>query len=76
MHRADPRLLAAAVIPFQSEMRRFLAKRGALNRMWGIIVVQASVRRSLVLRQIGREDEAALIIQAAFDDYLTREFDA
>ena len=75
IHRAGLRLLAAAaVIPIQSEMRRLLAKREALNRMWSIIVIQASVRRWLVLHQIDREDEAALIIQAAFADYLTREY--
>jgi hypothetical protein len=74
MHRAGLRLLAAAVIPIQAEMRRFLAKRDALNRMWAIVVIQASVRRWLVLRRIDREDEAALIIRAAFADYLTREY--
>jgi hypothetical protein len=74
MHRAGLRLLALAVIPIQAEMRRFLAKREALNRMWAIIVIQASARRWIVQRRINREDEAALIIQSYFADYLTREY--
>jgi hypothetical protein len=74
MHRAGLRLLAAAVIPIQAEMRRFLAKREALNKMWAIIVIEAAARRWLVMRQVDREDEAALIIQTAFADHLTREY--
>lgn len=74
MHRAGLRLLALAVIPIQAEMRRFMAKRKALNRMWAIIVIQASARRCIVQRRVDREDEAALVIQSYFADYLTREY--
>ena len=53
MHRAGLRLLAAAVIPIQAEMRRFLAKREALNRMWAI-VCYSGVGQAMARRQTNR----------------------
>jgi IQ calmodulin-binding motif len=48
MQRAGLRLLSAAVIPIQSAVRRYLAFRTALVRMWAIVTIQAVARRWLV----------------------------
>ena len=45
MQRAGLRLLSAAIIPIQSEVRRFLSMRRALTRMWALIVIQTYCRR-------------------------------
>jgi IQ calmodulin-binding motif len=48
MQRAGLRLLSAAVVPIQSAVRRHLAFRSALTRMWAIVTIQAATRRWLV----------------------------
>lgn len=48
MQRAGLRLLSAAVVPIQSAVRRHLAFRSALTRMWAIVTIQAATRRWLI----------------------------
>jgi hypothetical protein len=48
MQRAGLRLLSAAVVPIQSAIRRHLAFRQALTRMWAIVTIQAATRQWLV----------------------------
>ena len=51
----------------------FLAKRESLNRMWGVIVILASVPRWLEIRHIDRKDEAALIIDHSASNCTTAD---
>lgn len=64
MQRAGLRLLSAAVIPIQTEVRRFLAMRRALTRMWGLIIIQSYTRRHLAQKQYARDLESIVRVQA------------
>eukprot|EP00547_Thalassionema_nitzschioides_P012137 CAMPEP_0194258030 /NCGR_PEP_ID=MMETSP0158-20130606/40418_1 /TAXON_ID=33649 /ORGANISM="Thalassionema nitzschioides, Strain L26-B" /LENGTH=2814 /DNA_ID=CAMNT_0038997287 /DNA_START=32 /DNA_END=8472 /DNA_ORIENTATION=+ len=74
LQRAGLRLLTAAVVPIQTEARRFLAKRRTKIRLQSIVRIQSSARKWLALRDIDRKDLAALMIQKAFANHLTREY--
>ena len=74
MHRAGLRLLAAAVIPIQAAIRRFLAKREALNRMWAIVTIQTYTRRWFVQKQLADKNNAAITIQKVFRGWFARDF--
>ena len=64
MQRAGLRLLSAAVIPIQTEVRRFLAMRRALTRMWALIVIQAYVRRHVARKKYQDDVRAIVRVQA------------
>jgi hypothetical protein len=60
MQRAGLRLLSAAIIPIQTEVRRFLSIRRALTRMWALIVIQ-TYSRSWIERKRYLDDVRAII---------------
>jgi len=62
MQRAGLRLLSAAVIPIQCMVRKHLALREALTRMWAIVIIQAC----FVVAQLNRERAASIKIQALY----------
>jgi hypothetical protein len=64
MQRAGLRLLSAAIIPIQTEVRRFLAMRRALTRMWALIVIQAAARRWMVRKEFAKDLCAIVKVQA------------
>jgi hypothetical protein len=66
MQRAGVRLLSAAVIPIQCAIRRHLALRHALTRMWSIVAIQTCVRRWMTHRFYQRQRQAATVIQAMY----------
>ena len=45
IQRAGRRLLYKAAVPIQAQMRRFLAQREAVDRMWALIEIQSYMRR-------------------------------
>jgi IQ calmodulin-binding motif len=74
MHRAGLRLLAAAVIPIQAAIRRFLAKREALNRMWSVVTIQTYTRRWMAAKNFENSKYAAIQIQKAFRGWFARDY--
>jgi hypothetical protein len=64
MQRAGLRLLSAAIIPIQTEVRRFIAMRRALTRMWALIVIQTYSRRWIARKQYVKEINSIVTIQA------------
>lgn len=64
MQRAGLRLLSAAIIPIQTEARRFLAMRRALTRMWALIVIQTYARRWMARRQFEQDISSIITVQA------------
>eukprot|EP00529_Nitzschia_sp_RCC80_P009033 CAMPEP_0113470726 /NCGR_PEP_ID=MMETSP0014_2-20120614/16598_1 /TAXON_ID=2857 /ORGANISM="Nitzschia sp." /LENGTH=2347 /DNA_ID=CAMNT_0000363313 /DNA_START=663 /DNA_END=7706 /DNA_ORIENTATION=+ /assembly_acc=CAM_ASM_000159 len=72
MQRAGLRLLSAAIIPIQAEVRRFLAMRRALTRMWALIIIQTYTRRHLAQNRYERSITAITTIQAATRGHIAR----
>lgn len=72
MQRVGLRLLSAAIIPIQTEVRRFLAMRRALTRMWALIVVQTYTRRFLAQKRYGESLDSIIVIQATFRGHKAR----
>jgi hypothetical protein len=66
MQRAGLRLLSGAVIPIQTEARRYLALRTALMRMWAIVLIQTFARRWLTYPAFQPKNHAALVLQRVF----------
>ncbi len=66
MQRAGLRLLSAAVIPIQCIVRKHLALREALTRMWAIVMIQACARRWFVQSDMKVKHDAATKIQALY----------
>ena len=74
IQRAGIRLLASAAIPIQTEVRRFLAQRRAIHRMWALIVVQAYLRRWLCQSRLDAILYSATLIQAAYRGHMERMY--
>ncbi|KAG7343190.1 IQ calmodulin-binding motif-containing protein [Nitzschia inconspicua] len=72
MQRVGLRLLSGAIIPIQTEVRRFLATRKALTRMWALIVIQTYARRMLARRWYEDSLYAVVTIQRFVRGYNTR----
>ncbi|KAG7372329.1 IQ calmodulin-binding motif-containing protein [Nitzschia inconspicua] len=72
MQRVGLRLLSGAIIPIQTEVRRFLATRKALTRMWALIVIQTYARRMLARRWYEDSLYAVVTIQRFLRGYNTR----
>eukprot|EP00531_Pseudo-nitzschia_arenysensis_P000305 CAMPEP_0116156804 /NCGR_PEP_ID=MMETSP0329-20121206/23019_1 /TAXON_ID=697910 /ORGANISM="Pseudo-nitzschia arenysensis, Strain B593" /LENGTH=2263 /DNA_ID=CAMNT_0003653895 /DNA_START=211 /DNA_END=7002 /DNA_ORIENTATION=- len=72
MQRLGMRLLSSAIIPIQTEVRRFLAMRQALTRMWALIVIQAHARRFLARKKFHRAIDSAITIQSVVRGHLAR----
>ena len=64
MQRAGLRLLSAAVVPIQTEARRFLATRRALERMWALIVIQTYARRWMARKEYKKKINGIAKFQA------------
>jgi len=73
IQRAGMRLLSAAAIPIQTEMRRVLGKRRAEDRAWAIITAQAYFRRWKAELMMYKYLYCATRIQAAFRGWLVRD---
>ena len=73
IQRAGLRLLSAAAVPIQTEIRRFLARCKAQDRMWAVFIIQAYFRRWLA--EIYRYEAiyAAMLIQSNFRGWLVRD---
>jgi hypothetical protein len=72
MQRVGLRLLASAILPIQTEVRRFLAMRQALTRMWALIIVQTYARRFLARKRFQKAKNSAVAIQAVLRGHLAR----
>lgn len=72
MQRLGMRLLSSAIIPIQTEVRRFLATRQALTRMWALIVIQAHTRRFLARKKFQKAIDSAITIQSVLRGHLAR----
>ena len=72
MQRLGMRLLSSAIIPIQTEVRRFLASRQALTRMWALIVIQAHTRRFLARKKFEKAMDSAITIQSVLRGHLAR----
>lgn len=66
MQRAGLRLLSAAVIPIQCMVRKHLALREALTRMWAIVMIQACARRWFATSVLRVKRNAAIKIQSLY----------
>ncbi|GKZ01271.1 hypothetical protein MPSEU_001078100 [Mayamaea pseudoterrestris] len=64
VHRAGLRFLSKAIVPIQSAVRRHLALREALTRMWAIVIIQALARRVLAQKQYFHTVVTTIMIQA------------
>lgn len=73
IQRAGYRLLSKAAVPIQTEIRRYLAQREAVDRMWGIIEVQSYFRRWRCEAYLYAHKWAATKIQSAFRGWQTRD---
>ena len=73
IQRAGMRLLSAAAVPIQTEIRRYLAKREAEDRLWAIIVIQSYFRRWSAELLMYKYFYCATKIQAAFRGWLVRD---
>jgi hypothetical protein len=72
MQRAGLRLLSSAIIPIQTEVRRFLAMRHALTKMWALIVIQTYTRRLLAQKNFQKASNCAVTIQAVLRGHFAR----
>ncbi len=72
MQRLGMRLLSSAIIPIQTEVRRFLAMRQALTRMWALIVIQAHARRFLARKRFHKAIDSAITMQSVVRGHLAR----
>ena len=73
IQRAGVRILSAAAVPIQREIRRFLAIRELQDRKWAVIVIQAYLRRWSAELYRFRILYCAARIQAAFRGWLVRD---
>ncbi|OEU15173.1 hypothetical protein FRACYDRAFT_261552 [Fragilariopsis cylindrus CCMP1102] len=74
MQRVGLRLLSTAIIPIQTEVRRFLAMRQALTRMWALIVVQTYTRNVLAKKHYHKALNSITVIQATFRGHRARNY--
>ena len=73
IQRAGMRLLSAAAVPIQTEIRRYLAKKTAEDRLWAVIVIQSYMRRWRAEVQMYRYLYFATKIQSVFRGWLVRD---
>ena len=73
IQRAGIRLLSAAAIPIQTEVRRYLAQHEAINRLRALVLIQAYFRRWISERRLENGVVAATRIQALFRGWLSRD---
>lgn len=73
IQRAGRRLLSKAAIPIQANIRMFLAKSEAINRMWAIIRLQSYFRRWRCETELHVTKTSALSVQKAFRGYVVRK---
>lgn len=67
------RLLSAAAIPIQTEIRRYLAKKERVDRKWAIVVVQAYFRRWNAELFMYRQLYCVTKIQSCFRGWIVRD---
>jgi len=72
MQRVGLRLLSSAIIPIQTEVRRFLAMRNALTRMWALIIIQTYTRRFLAQKIYRQKLNSVVTIQAVVRGHIAR----
>ncbi|KAL3943446.1 MAG: hypothetical protein SGBAC_002494 [Bacillariaceae sp.] len=73
MQQAGLKMLSATIIPMQAQVRRFLAMRRALTRMWALIVIQAHTRRWIAEKRLKNTLQSAVTIQAVVRGHLARD---
>ena len=73
IQRAGIRLLSAAAIPIQTEVRRYLAQRRTLAMFRALVRIQCFVRRWRAERHLRTHVESATQIQAAFRGWIARD---
>ena len=73
IHLAGLRLLSAAAIPIQTEMRRYMAQQHAYSRYWATITIQCYIRRWISEDYLFAHVIAATKIQAAFRGWIERD---
>ncbi|CAJ1955091.1 unnamed protein product [Cylindrotheca closterium] len=73
MQQAGLKMLSATIIPMQAQVRRFLAMRRALTRMWALIVIQAHTRRWIAEKHYRSTLQSAITIQAIVRGHLARD---
>ena len=73
IQRAGYRLLSKAAVPIQSAMRRYLAEREAVDRMWALIELQSYFRRWRAEAFVQAHIWSATKIQATFRSWKARD---
>jgi hypothetical protein len=66
IQRAGRRLLAKAAVPIQASIRRHLAQREAVNRLWALIEIQSYMRRWQAQVSLLAYRRSAKLIQGHF----------
>ena len=73
IQRAGIRLLSAAAIPIQTEVRRYLAQRRTRVRVRALVRIQSHVRRWRAERNLRLSLESVTKIQAGFRGWVARD---
>ncbi len=73
IQRAGRRLLSKAAIPIQCAVRRYIARREAIDRMWALIEIQSYCRRWRSETNLQASIHSAVQMQSAFRGWLARE---
>lgn len=72
VHLGGRRILAKAAIPIQSQIRRYLAQKHAVDRMWALIEIQSYCRRWRAEAGLLATIVCTVTIQAIIRGYLVR----
>eukprot|EP00977_Amphora_coffeiformis_P028054 scaffold34685_cov183-Amphora_coffeaeformis.AAC.34 len=72
IQRAGRRLLYKAAVPIQAQMRRFLAQREAVDRMWALIEIQSYMRRWRAEAHMLACVSAVVLLQSLFRGFQIR----
>ena len=72
IQRAGRRLLSKSAIPIQCAVRRMIARREAVDRMWAIIQLQSYVRRWRCETSLQAHVHSATLIQSSIRRFNTR----
>lgn len=73
IQRAGRRILSKSAIPIQCALRRYLAKRKAIDRMWALIQIQSYFRRWRCEANLQASIHSTVLIQTAFRGWLARD---
>lgn len=73
IQRAGRRILSKSAIPIQCAVRRYIARREAIDRMWALIEIQSYCRRWRAEANLQASIHSAVQMQRSFRGWLARE---